>query len=123
MSGEERRKEIVRLIAESRSPVSGTEIARQLGVSRQVIVQDIALLRAVDRNILSTNKGYIAGDSNASKASRNYRLTGTTEQIKDQVSIIRNAGGKISDVNVLAGSEEVFMKIDDELLSRGYYGN
>lgn len=123
MSGEERRKEIVRLIAESRLPVSGTEIAKQLGVSRQVIVQDIALLRAVDRNILSTNKGYIAGDSNASKVSKNYRLTGTTEQIKDQVSIIRNAGGKISDVNVIAGSEEVFAKIDRELLGRGYSGN
>lgn len=123
MSGEERRKEIVRLIAESRSPVSGTEIAKQLGVSRQVIVQDIALLRAVDRNILSTNKGYMAGDSNASKVSKNYRLTGTTEQIKDQVSIIRNAGGKISDVNVFAGSEEVFAKIDRELLGHGYSRN
>lgn len=122
MTGEERRKQIIKLIAECRSPLSGAEMARQLGVSRQVIVQDIALLRAVDRNILSTNKGYLAGDSNASKVSKTYKLLGTTEQIKDQVSIIRNAGGKISDINVLAGSEEVLVKIEQELANHGYFG-
>ena len=68
MTGEERRRAIVKIIAESRLPVSGASIASELGVSRQVIVQDIALLRAVERNILSTNKGYMAGDRNAIKA-------------------------------------------------------
>ena len=59
LDGERRREEIIRLLAGSRSPVSGTELARRLKVSRQVIVQDVALLRAVNKNILSTNKGYL----------------------------------------------------------------
>ena len=115
MTGEERRKEILKMIAESQSAVSGTEIASKLGVSRQVIVQDIALLRAIDRNIVSTNKGYIAGNSNTAKISKNFKVSGTTEEIKDQICIIRNAGGRISDVNVLANSEEVLKKIEQEL--------
>lgn len=115
MTGEERRKEILKMIAESQSAVSGTEIASKLGVSRQVIVQDIALLRAIDRNIVSTNKGYIAGNSNTSKISKNFKVSGTTEEIKDQICIIRNAGGRIADVNVLANSEEVLKKIEQEL--------
>ena len=115
MTGEERRKEILKMIAESQSAVSGTEIASKLGVSRQVIVQDIALLRAIDRNIVSTNKGYIAGNSNTSKISKNFKVSGTTEEIKDQICIIRNAGGRLADVNVLANSEEVLKKIEQEL--------
>ena len=40
-------------------PLSGTELARHFNVSRQVIVQDIALLRAEDQKILSTYTGYV----------------------------------------------------------------
>ena len=46
MSGEERRKEILNYISGSKSPASGTALAQMCHVSRQVIVQDIALLRA-----------------------------------------------------------------------------
>ena len=59
MEGDERRKKIIEILHGRKMPVSGTELAAELGVSRQVIVQDIALLRATDKNILSTNKGYI----------------------------------------------------------------
>ena len=40
-------------------PVSGTVLAKELGVSRQVIVQDIALLRANGYDIVATNRGYL----------------------------------------------------------------
>ena len=59
MNAEKRRENILKLLAESDSPLSGTDLAKCLAVSRQVIVQDIALLRAVNKNILSTNKGYL----------------------------------------------------------------
>ena len=62
MEGDERRKKIIEILHGRKMPVSGTELAAELGVSRQVIVQDIALLRATDKNILSTNKGYIFFD-------------------------------------------------------------
>lgn len=54
-----RRKEIVVYLSTRTEPVNGTELARMFGVSRQVIVQDVALLRAENREILSTNKGYV----------------------------------------------------------------
>ena len=57
MDGDKRRKEIMELLNTEKDPLSGTSLAKRLGVSRQVIVQDIALLRATNRNILSTNRG------------------------------------------------------------------
>ena len=59
MDGDKRRKEIMELLNTEKDPLSGTSLAKRLGVSRQVIVQDIALLRATNKNILSTNRGYI----------------------------------------------------------------
>ena len=44
--GEERREYIIQLLTQTKKPISGTELAKQMKVSRQVIVQDIALLRA-----------------------------------------------------------------------------
>ena len=63
MDGEQRRKEIVDCIIQSRSPLSGTKLAESFRVSRQVIVQDIALLRASGYEIISTNRGYICTGS------------------------------------------------------------
>ena len=59
MDGDRRREAILELLKTEAEPLSGTALARQMGVSRQIIVQDIALLRATNKNILSTNKGYI----------------------------------------------------------------
>ena len=46
MTGTQRREEIVNTIRSSMVPVSGKELAARFDVSRQVIVQDIALIRA-----------------------------------------------------------------------------
>ena len=46
MTGSDRRQEILKNIKESDRPVSGSKLAKDYDVSRQVIVQDIALLRA-----------------------------------------------------------------------------
>ena len=59
MEGKDRRERLIALLQQADTPISGTELAKQLGVSRQVIVQDVALLRAENCEILSTNKGYL----------------------------------------------------------------
>lgn len=56
MDGKRRREKIIELMKNSRTPLSGTALAEKFGVSRQVIVQDIALLRAADYSIISTNR-------------------------------------------------------------------
>ncbi len=58
MSGEERREQIIDILRESDDVISGEKLAGLLNVSRQVIVQDISILRAAKFEILSTNKGY-----------------------------------------------------------------
>ena len=59
MTGENRRMKLLQLLKDSDIPMSGTALAKAFQVSRQVIVQDIALMRAENHNILSTNKGYL----------------------------------------------------------------
>lgn len=59
MTGHERRAEILKLLSESSRPITGTALANQFGVSRQIIVQDIALLRAGSHAIIATTSGYI----------------------------------------------------------------
>ena len=68
--GEMRRMNILEILNNRTTPVSGTELAGKLGVSRQVIVQDIALLRADNKEIMSTYKGYILHSPD--KDSREY---------------------------------------------------
>lgn len=46
MSGEERRGKIIQALKNSDKAVSATTLAKEFDVSRQVIVQDVALLRA-----------------------------------------------------------------------------
>lgn len=57
--GATRRKDIISFLSSHTEPVNGTDLAKRYGVSRQVIVQDIALLRAESREIFSTNRGYV----------------------------------------------------------------
>ena len=57
MDGQTRREQILKMLAESEQPLSGSALAHQLGVSRQIIVSDIALLRASNRDIMATARG------------------------------------------------------------------
>ena len=98
--GEERRKKLLELISHTEEPLSGSVLAKQLGVSRQVIVQDIALLRAVDKNIISTAKGYLLYQQDTQKARRCFFVYHTTEQIEDELCTVIDLGGSILDVFV-----------------------
>src|SRR5690625_3477644 len=59
MTGEERRVYIVELLKNATEPITGQMLAEKTGVSRQVIVTDIALLRTSDEPIIATSRGYI----------------------------------------------------------------
>jgi len=53
-----RRKTVAKIIEESTAPMSASTLAERLKVSRQVIVGDVALLRAQGHEILATARGY-----------------------------------------------------------------
>lgn len=59
LSGKERREYILRKLKSSSDPLTGQMLADETGVSRQVIVTDIALLRTANEPIISTNTGYM----------------------------------------------------------------
>lgn len=113
MEGQERRDELVKILENNKEPVSGTELAKRLGVSRQVIVQDIALLRAVNKDILSTTKGYIIYHREEQKQNRCFLVKHTTEEIEDELCTIVDNGGKV--INVIV-THEIYGEISADLI-------
>ena len=98
MKGEERRKQLLNILSSSNSPVSGGTLSKELDVSRQIIVQDISLLRANGATIFSTNKGYLLQEDK--KYSRVFKVYHTDDQVEEELSTIVDAGGQIRDVFV-----------------------
>ena len=98
MNGKERRNKIVRMLSDSEVPISGKELAGILDVSRQVIVQDMALLRAQDYKIISTNQGYLL--SGEKKASRVFKVFHSDSEVEEELKLITDCGGYVEDVFV-----------------------
>jgi len=115
MDGNERREKLLQIIKTSKKPISGSELANMLGVSRQVIVQDIALLRASNINIISTTKGYLLYQTNDKKVQRVVHVKHSTENIEDELCTIVDNGGKVLDVHVI---HEIYGQIMTELIIR-----
>lgn len=117
MTGEERRDALIHTMKEAKTPLSGTALARQFEVSRQVIVQDIALLRAAHYEIYSTPRGYmlmpsqktnnkstVTGQDKPAQKPENVRrvfhVSHTDEQIEEELNIFVDMGGRVIDVTV-----------------------
>ena len=98
MKGEERRKKLLDILSSSNHPVSGGALSKELDVSRQIIVQDISLLRANGATIFSTNKGYLLQEDK--KHSRVFKVYHSDDQVEEELSTIVDAGGQIRDVFV-----------------------
>lgn len=98
MSGLERREEIIKMIKKSSAAIPAKKLAETFDVSRQVIVQDIALLRASGYDIISTNRGYLL--NLPASVSRIFKVNHTDEQVEDELTTIVDIGGNIIDVRV-----------------------
>ena len=66
--------------------------------SRQVIVQDIALIRAAGHDIMSTNRGYIINEPVT--VSRVFKVKHTDEQVEEELNSIVDLGGCVRNVMV-----------------------
>lgn len=108
MTGEERRNEIIKTIKDSIKPIAGNKLADKYEVSRQVIVQDIALLRAAGYDILSTNRGYYI----RKHMIRIYKVSHTDEEMEDELNTIVDIGGKVIDVFI---NHKVYGRLRAEL--------
>ena len=96
--GTTRRKELMKLLQNEMRPLSGTELARHFGVSRQVIVQDIALIRAAGHEIISTNRGYLLNED--ASVQRTFKVKHTDAQVEEELYSIVDLGGSVKNVMV-----------------------
>lgn len=96
MDGAERREGIIAWLKESQMPVSGTELAKKYGVSRQVIVQDIALIRSGGKAIYSTHRGYVM--EKRERFSRVYKVIHEDDEVEVEFNTIVDLGGRVRDV-------------------------
>lgn len=94
----ERRKAIVNLLSASKTPISGGELSKHFNVSRQIIVQDITVLKGLGYEIFSTHHGYVLQKSPL--VERVFKLKHTTEQTEDELNSIVDLGGTVVDVFV-----------------------
>ena len=115
MTGEERRTKILHMLMESEQPMSGTALAKAFRVSRQIIVQDIALMRAERHDIMSTNKGYLYrnGEVDPSFPKRVFFVKHTTDQVLEEFLTVIELGGCVLDVAV---EHELYGQIRVDLL-------
>ncbi len=98
MSGEERREKIISILESSNHAVSGVALAKELEVSRQVIVQDVALIRARDIDIYATCRGYVINKQK--EYSRILKVHHTESDVEQELSSIVDLGGRVKDVFV-----------------------
>ncbi|MBQ8351184.1 MAG: transcription repressor NadR [Clostridia bacterium] len=98
MNGDARRTHILARLEKATAPVSASALAEACGVSRQVIVQDIALLRAQGMEISSHARGYVLVKSRA--VSRVFKVLHTDEDVERELNLIVDLGGTVEDVFV-----------------------
>lgn len=94
---EERRRSIMSLLSQG-GAVSGGELAEKLGASRQIIVQDIAVLRAEGIDVISTHSGYVLKSSPSLE--RVFKVRHTSEETEDELLSVVRLGGTVADVFV-----------------------
>lgn len=132
MSGDQRRTEILDQLSLSINATPAREFADRFNVSRQIIVGDIALLRAEGHPIIATNKGYII-KSQADNMIRKYIAVNHSKEetrleletfikhkvIVESVTVEHPAYGEITGQLNIKNQEDIedFLALKPELLS------
>jgi len=100
-SGQNRRNRILTLLKAAEQPLTAASLAQTLSVTRQVIVQDIALLRAKNEPILATPRGYIyQGSEPAPGVRRIIYCRHSVEDTQQELNILVDHGVTIVNVGV-----------------------
>ncbi len=91
-----RQNEIIKILQKSKEPVSGETLGCMFDVSRQIIVKDIAMLKAFGVEIVSTNKGYKI--DTGKKLTKIIESSHDDKDIKDELNTIVDNGGVVIDI-------------------------
>lgn len=102
MNAAERRIKITQLLMQTQKPLSATTLAAQCGVSRQIIVGDVALLRAGGLSVLATPRGYILENASSAPIHPERRVVCRhgDERLLEELYTVVDLGGALLDVTV-----------------------
>ena len=95
MENVERRKLILQKLKAANTAVTGRELAELCQVSRQIIVSDIAMLRAEGMSIIATSQGYLL---NGRREGEQYEIElycASAEALLRELELVVDNGGMI----------------------------
>lgn len=98
MNSKERRKYIREILLKSNESQKGQKLAEKLGVTRQVIVKDIAILRAEGNDIIATPEGYMISKDIKNGIIKIIAVSHKKDEIYDELKTIIKYGGIVKDV-------------------------
>ncbi len=101
MNAKERRAEILALLRGADGPLSAGAIAARFSVSRQIIVGDIALLRAAGEAVLATPRGYLMERAEGvGLTEKRIAACHTDERMGEELYTVVDLGGTVVDSTV-----------------------
>ena len=113
MTTAQRREEILALLNQADAPIAAKDLAARFGVSRQVIVQDLAVIRASRPNIISTNRGYILQQQDQpAGCTREFKVRHTPDRTGQELNLIVDHGGRVKNISI---SHRVYGRITAEM--------
>ncbi|KZL88413.1 transcription repressor NadR [Clostridium magnum] len=98
MNSKERRKYIEDLLRKTNTPHKGHVLSEELGVTRQIIVKDIAILRAEGKKIIATPEGYLISNEEKNLVKKVMAFCHKADDIEDELKTVVKFGGIIEDV-------------------------
>ena len=111
MNGEERRTAIMDELGKCSSPISASSLANKYSVTRQIIVADIALLRAAGHPITAKNRGYVL-DGKSDGLIKRIAVKHGKDAVANEFYAIVDNGGRVIDVIV---EHSIYGRISAEL--------
>ncbi len=126
MTAKERRAAILRALEGAETPVSASALAKQLHVSRQAVVGDVAMLRALNSPIAATPRGYVLSKDETNTKTYTIACCHGRDRVAEELYAVVDNGGGLLDVIVdhalygqLSGKLHVFSRYDaDEFVRR-----
>lgn len=100
--GDERRALLVTTLKNAVEPISGTKLGDMMKVSRQVIVGDVSLLKAMGQPIMATSRGYLYmhPQMTSSKVEKIIVCTHNFSQTEEELTIFVDNGVTVKDVSI-----------------------
>lgn len=101
-NAEMRRTEILKKLKQAKGSISGTMLAGQYEVSRQIIVRDISILKADGHAIVSTSKGYVyrPAERPGKPFKRTIACQHNFEKMEYELQLIIDNGAMIDNVSI-----------------------